>query len=701
MTLPDRLVASRIRLSRPRWLAAYVLLSSSAAVSACDDSSGSSPVVDRVAVTPGLATLTAIGATVQLSATVLDADGNAISGVTVAWASANESVAAVSGSGLVTAVGNGSAAITATADGISASAAVTVAQQIAAVAVTPPVHTLVSIGESLQLSAQATDANGNAVSVASFTWSSSPQGIVQVSSLGRATAVSNGSATVTAAAGEIAGAASVVVDQAPARLQFRVQPSRTVADGVISPALEVGVADALGTVVEDATDAVTLAITTNPAGGSLGGATTVDAAMGVAVFDDLTIDRAGAGYTLTASSGALEGLTSDPFDIAPHPVTLDALTKTTNAITVDWSESAEPNFAFYAVLRSTDAQGAGVGLDTITDASTTVFEDSSAVLGQTYYYWVEVETADGVNSPSERAAIEAGIAIDLGTVVEKMLPDPARSMLYVISRNTNQLIFVDIGTNTVVKSMFIGMQPTDLDLDSTGDTLLVVSFSTNRVFVVDLAVLDTVRSFTFPVPGNHSQGTHYHIAAGRPGRAYYVDALWDPRVHVLDTGAGAELGVFNFEGVGDIEASADGNTLYVWRQYGWGAGVLNSWVTRIDASTDNLAVNQAGSMNIGRDPLDTPILLAASDSRVYTKRWAFRSADLDVIDAALPEEVYGVTPDGRLIFSETTIYDGTLGVPVRAMPLASRSMAVTADGSTLYIYEPGRGRIFVYDLTPF
>jgi hypothetical protein len=36
----------------------------------------------------------------------------------------------------------------------------------------------------------------------------------------------------------------------------------------------------------------------------------------VATFADLTIDKVGAGYTLTAASGALPGATSAVFDIA-------------------------------------------------------------------------------------------------------------------------------------------------------------------------------------------------------------------------------------------------------------------------------------------------------------------------------------------------------------------------------------------------
>src|SRR5207247_123825 len=81
--------------------------------------------VATVAVTPTTASLT-VGQTTQLSATLKDANGNTLTGRTVAWTSSNTSMATVSSSGLVTGVTAGSATITATSEGKSGTAAITV-----------------------------------------------------------------------------------------------------------------------------------------------------------------------------------------------------------------------------------------------------------------------------------------------------------------------------------------------------------------------------------------------------------------------------------------------------------------------------------------------------------------------------------------------------------------------------------------------
>lgn len=73
--------------------------------------------------------LISLGQTVQLTAMVRDQNGQGMTGVTVAWASSNASVATVTGDGLVTAAANGTATVTATVGGISDGADILVEQQ--------------------------------------------------------------------------------------------------------------------------------------------------------------------------------------------------------------------------------------------------------------------------------------------------------------------------------------------------------------------------------------------------------------------------------------------------------------------------------------------------------------------------------------------------------------------------------------------
>ena len=69
--------------------------------------------------------------------------------------------------------------------------------------------------------------------------------------------------------------------------------------------MKVSVEDANGNVVTSDGSSVTIAIGANPGSGTLGGTLTVAAVNGVATFSDLSINKAGTGYTLTAADASL------------------------------------------------------------------------------------------------------------------------------------------------------------------------------------------------------------------------------------------------------------------------------------------------------------------------------------------------------------------------------------------------------------
>jgi outer membrane protein assembly factor BamB len=81
----------------------------------------------------------------------------------------------------------------------------------------------------------------------------------------------------------------------------------------------VAVEDANGNVeTSDNATKVSLAIANNPAGGTLSGGSAVTAASGIATFPGLSIDKAGTGYTLAASSTpSYTGATSTAFNVVP------------------------------------------------------------------------------------------------------------------------------------------------------------------------------------------------------------------------------------------------------------------------------------------------------------------------------------------------------------------------------------------------
>jgi len=175
------------------------------------------------------------------------------------------------------------------------------------------------------------DDNGNGVGGKAITWlaavgsgsadpqnaTTSPTGYAQTNwTLGNGApvtdhlnAVFSGLPSVPFTASATAGAATKVV--------FTQVPVNTPAGSPISPAVKVAVTDAAGNTVTSATNTITVAIGSNPGGGTLSGTASVGAVNGVATFSGLSIDKSGNGYTLTAATSGLTGATSATFDIVP------------------------------------------------------------------------------------------------------------------------------------------------------------------------------------------------------------------------------------------------------------------------------------------------------------------------------------------------------------------------------------------------
>jgi hypothetical protein len=84
-------------------------------------------------------------------------------------------------------------------------------------------------------------------------------------------------------------------------LSFVTQPTNTTASQSISPSVQVKATDSSGAALPFI--AITISIGSNPSGGTLSGTLTQTTdATGIATFSNLSIDKAGSGYTLLASS---------------------------------------------------------------------------------------------------------------------------------------------------------------------------------------------------------------------------------------------------------------------------------------------------------------------------------------------------------------------------------------------------------------
>lgn len=172
------------------------------------------PPVQAVAVTPARDTLAVNGAR-QFIAELRDAGGAALTGRAIVWASDNTTVAITSASGVVTALAPGTATISASSEGRSGSAVLVVLARLAsAVTVTPGVASI-TVGNTLSLAVQITDAQGNVLTGRPLTFVSESPAVATVSAAGLVTAVGPGTARIVVSSEGKTGVASIQVTPVP------------------------------------------------------------------------------------------------------------------------------------------------------------------------------------------------------------------------------------------------------------------------------------------------------------------------------------------------------------------------------------------------------------------------------------------------------------------------------------------------------
>ncbi|ANQ52856.2 carbohydrate-binding protein [Flammeovirga sp. MY04] len=136
-----------------------------------------------------------IGNTSTLGANLQTVGGAIPCDNSVVWTSSNTNVATVNNSGQVTGVAAGNVTITATASGFTATQNLTVQEVLVTGVVVSPSDVQLNVGGSQQLTATVAPANATNKSVV---WSSSNPSVATVSSTGLVSAVTNGSAVISA-----------------------------------------------------------------------------------------------------------------------------------------------------------------------------------------------------------------------------------------------------------------------------------------------------------------------------------------------------------------------------------------------------------------------------------------------------------------------------------------------------------------------
>jgi len=218
------------------------------------------PVAKSITVTPTATTLE-IDETEQFEVIVRDQFGNAMTEIAVNWSCSNTTAGTIDEStGLFTALAAGTATVTASVGEVSGTATVTVNAEepvgpeepvLTRITVTPPTATL-DTGELQRFMVTGYDQNDNVMPAGEIAWACNDGAVGTIDKNGYFTALTAGTATVTATAGNCSAEATITVNECPALAKIAVSPSAATLE--VGDELEFSAIafDRFGDIVEDA-----------------------------------------------------------------------------------------------------------------------------------------------------------------------------------------------------------------------------------------------------------------------------------------------------------------------------------------------------------------------------------------------------------------------------------------------------------------
>ncbi len=413
-----------------------------------------------------------------------------------------------------------------------------------------------------------------------------------------------------------------------------------------------------------------------------GGVTGTGGAAGAAGTQG-TGGTAGAGTGGTGGLAGSSGLGGAAGSTAK--VVLAALTKDTNAVTLNWTATPSDGFATYRIYRNS------LVVNILQDGTSVTYRDDSVQLGVTYTYQVGGVTAGGVEVRSNTQMIETGVYIDVASQIQKLMVDPTRPYLYGIDKVNNSLHFINVNTGTVDKTIYVGSSPVDCDINLEGTTLYVANFGSTEIAMVDLASQTLAGTILVNTSAGTWSGNPYKVACTAGDTLVFTSMDQWNDVTLVNALTGATMSVTGSIYEPDLVASPDGNSVYAGE-----SGISTETLYRFDLVSGALTQTDTSAGLPGFTSSTT--LMSKNGLYVFYSGMKFLAKNLKSVLGTFSEAIYAINSDGSLAIGANHVFNGTTFAVTRTTPISTSTMAVSPDDKTLYLYDTATSRIYIYGL---
>lgn len=293
--------------------------------------------------------------------------------------------------------------------------------------------------------------------------------------------------------------------------------------------------------------------------------------------------------------------------------------------------------------------------------------------------------------------------------ITKLIDDPFRSQMYGIHQNGTGLgsvVVYDPVSGTPIANITVGNKPTDLAVSKDGSELLVIHSVDKTIKVIDLTALKIKEIISLPTFANWgADSTTADIGIGPGSVVYYSDGSWAPVLYVMDRNTKTILQSVNIDGngFGDFATTGDFSKLFGWAQYGWSAGWAGCYLAQYTISTNGTLTlkektNSSYPTTLGRDPLNTPVLVDNDNHSVFVKKLQCNASSVNDTLQSFPTDIYSISPGGEIAATKSAVYDTETGISLFNLPVSADVQAISSDYARLVYFDPAAKTLKSIDL---
>jgi alpha-tubulin suppressor-like RCC1 family protein len=290
-----------------------------------------------------------------------------------------------------------------------------------------------------------------------------------------------------------------------------------------------------------------------------------------------------------------------------------------------------------------------------------------------------------------------------GRTLVKLVPDYLRPRVYALNQANGSvpgtLLALNATNGAIINEISLSLNPTDMAMTPAGDALYVINTGSRTISKINLDTFSVSTEKSISTPNSYNSSNPLYVAVGRSNLVYFTDGAWAPSITTFDYVAGTNVVVYDDgNGTGGLTVTRNGKILYRWRQYGWGAGNVNSWVTRYDTVTNNLTPLEDSFVSWRRDPTDTPIFLDAAERWVFNKEQMFAATNVSVLLNQFSDNIYGISLDGTVAFGPTEVFNTQNGATLTNLSFSTTVQTLSGDQKKLFRYNASTTSLVIYDM---